>query len=85
VILHQLDEWQYFGSSSTLQMTGTVDRRRIVMQYPLNVPLQIMASRDAGNDNRHKKALKYWKGDALEVRVSARNLHILDQSNSSRS
>ena len=65
-------------------MTGTVDRRRIVMQYPLNVPLQIMASRDAGNDNRHKKALEYWKGDALEVRVSARNLHILDQSNSSR-
>jgi hypothetical protein len=70
-------------------MTGTVDRRRIVMQYPLNVPLQIMASRDAGNDagndDRHKKALKYWKGDALEVRVSAKNLRILDQSNSSRS
>jgi hypothetical protein len=77
--LRKVDEWRYFGVVSTTnsQKPGTVDRRRIIIEYHLNVPLQLKASRDVGNDKLLKHHLRYSKGDALEVKVSTVILNCL--------
>jgi hypothetical protein len=82
VALRKLDEWRYLGDNyrTDVQRTGTVDRRRLEMWYRLNVPLQIKASRNSGYDIELKHYCYYLKGDALEIKVSARNLHNCNNS-----
>ena len=50
VALRKLDEWRYWGDTyeNDFQRAGIVDRRRLIVYCPLNVPLQIKASRDSG-------------------------------------
>jgi hypothetical protein len=42
VALRKLDEWRYLGDTyeDDIQRTGIVDRRRLCVEYRLNVPLQ---------------------------------------------
>ncbi|CAN9469008.1 unnamed protein product [Alternaria alternata] len=86
VSLRKLDEWRYLGDNykTDVQRTGTVDRRRLEMRYHLNVPLQIKASRNSGCDSDEKHYSYYLKGDALEIKASARNLHNCNNSDNGR-
>jgi hypothetical protein len=82
VALRKLDEWRYLGKiyENDIQRTGIVDRRRLCVEYRLNVPLQIKASRNSGSDTYRERGLHYLKGDALEIKASARNLHDCNNS-----
>ncbi|KAF7670651.1 hypothetical protein GT037_011230 [Alternaria burnsii] len=86
VVLRKLDEWRYLGDNykTNVQRTGTVDRRRVEMRYRLNVPLQIKASRNSGCDSDQEHYSYYLKGDALEIKASARNLHHCNSSDNGR-
>jgi hypothetical protein len=80
--LRKLDEWRYLGDiyeTGSLR-TGTVDRRRFYVQYALNVPLQMKASRDSGSDAYWESYRYYFKMDALEIKASARKLHTCNNS-----
>ena len=61
VALRKLDEWRYLGKiyENDIQRTGIVDRRRLCVEYRLNVPLQIKASRNSGSDTYRERGLHY--------------------------
>lgn len=84
VALRKLDEWRYWGDTyeNDFQRAGIVDRRRLIVYCPLNVPLQIKASRDSGIDIYQGDYCSYRKGDALEIEASAINLRNCNNSDS---
>ncbi|KAH8635472.1 hypothetical protein IG631_10873 [Alternaria alternata] len=82
VALRKLDEWRYSGEiyENDIQRTGIVDRRKLNVEYHLNVPLQIKASRDSKGDADLEGDRYYRKGDALEIEASAINLRNCNNS-----
>ncbi|CAN9152223.1 unnamed protein product [Alternaria alternata] len=87
VALRKVDEWRYLGDTyeDDIQRTGIVDRRRLCVEYRLNVPLQIKASRNSGNDTYSNIGLDYVKGDALEIKTINHSAAWLSSPSSLRS